>query len=461
MEVPASAASEQATTHQEECWALLQRVVASPQLRRAARMREFLQFVGQRTLKDGCDHIHEQEIGAEVFGRQAGYDTSVDNIVRVNATDLRKRVDEYFATDGSHESLIFEIPRGSYRPVFRQRSMKGRPEVERELTSVAQPIKVTASPVTMAIAAGTPRPGVVLHGRASRLYPALLAASGCVIVLLAVTCSVLWRQEEALKRPRFASPDTPTLSAFWSSFFGARPNTDVILADTSFSLIEDITKQPIPLDAYLNHSYLSQIRSPSLSPDRREDLSLIALRNYGSLGDFHVAQKIGALDPLARNIHLYYARDYTPPLLKQDNLILIGSRKSNPWVDLFASRTNFSIQYDPEKEVSFVKNSAPRAGEQAIYTPAASQDPTSGYSVVDYLPNPDQDGKVLIIAGTGSEATEGAGEFLASEDSLAAFRKLLHTKTLPYFEVVLKTTHLNSTPMTATVVAYRTYPNLH
>jgi hypothetical protein len=272
---------------------------------------------------------------------------------------------------------------------------------------------------------------------------------------------VLWKQKEALQRPRYAAASTPTLAAFWSNFFGARPSTDVILADTSFSLIEDITKQPIPLEAYLNHSYISQIRSPSLSQDRRDDLNLIVLRNYGSLGDFHVAQKISGLDPLAKNIHLYYARDYTPALIKQDSIILIGSRKSNPWVDLFASRTNFSIEYDPEKEISFVRSSLPRPGEQAIYTPAASQDPTSGYSVVDYLPNPDQNGKVLIIAGTGSEATEGAGEFLTSEESLAAFQKMLHTRTLPYFEIVLKTTHLNSTPMTAIVVAYRTYPNLH
>ena len=53
----------------DACWALLERVVASPQLRRAARMREFLLFVGQRSLKDGSGQIHEQEIGSEVFGR--------------------------------------------------------------------------------------------------------------------------------------------------------------------------------------------------------------------------------------------------------------------------------------------------------------------------------------------------------------------------------------------------------
>ncbi len=433
---------EKESADSEACWALLQRVIASPQLRRAARMREFLQFVGKRALTAGGEQIHEQEIGAEVFGRSPGYDTSIDNIVRVNATDLRKRIEEYFATDGSHETLIFEIPRGSYKPVFRQRTV--------ETKTLESPTPV--EPQTIEDAVGeTPR----------RNNAVPLIVAGSVIVLLVIACVVLWVQKQALLRPRYAAASTPALASFWAGFLDARPNTDVILADTSFSLIEDITKQPIPLDAYLNRKYISEIQSPSLSQDRREDLGLIVQRNYGSLGDFHVAQLITALDPLAKNLRLYYARDYMPPLVKQDNIVLIGSRKSNPWVDLFAGRLNFTVEYDPEKLTSYIQNHAPASGEQATYTAPPAPDSTSGYSVVAYLPNPDQNGKVLIIAGTGSEATEGAGDFLTSEESLENLQRLLHTKKLPYFEVVLRTTHLNSTPMNATVVAYRTYPGLH
>jgi len=188
-----------------------------------------------------------------------------------------------------------------------------------------------------------------------------------------------------------------------------------VLADTSFALIEDILRKPIPLKDYLDRRYVSQIQSsdhtPQMSQDRRDDLNLILARNYGSVGDFRVAQRIAALDPLARNIHVSYALEYTAALLKQDNVILIGSRKSNPWVDLFASGLNFTIEYDPDRQVSLC--------ETTLRVPV-SRRPTphhhhrirpAGYSVVSYLPNPGQVGKVLIIAGTGSEATEGAGEF--------------------------------------------------
>ena len=101
--------------------ALIERVAASEHFSRSARLRDFLLYVGKQSLKDGCPEIHEQEIGAKVFGRSSTYDRSQDNIVRVNATELRKRIELYFASDGAHESLILEIPRGGYKPIFRRR----------------------------------------------------------------------------------------------------------------------------------------------------------------------------------------------------------------------------------------------------------------------------------------------------------------------------------------------------
>lgn len=95
----------------EERRALIERVAASSQFRRSARLRDFLLYVGGQSLKEGCPEIHEQEIGTKVFGRSSTYDRSQDNIVRVNATELRKRIEAYFASEeGAHETLILEIP---------------------------------------------------------------------------------------------------------------------------------------------------------------------------------------------------------------------------------------------------------------------------------------------------------------------------------------------------------------
>ena len=435
--------SEAQAPYSEASWALLERMVASPQLKRAARLREFLLFVGRRALKQDCGQVHEQEIGCEVFGRPPGYDTSTDNIVRVNASELRKRIEDYFESDGKAETLILEIPRGSYKPVFRQRAAKAEPVAEEPDFALKEKAEAGA--------AVKPRP---------MLYARLLAASGVAILALSVACGGLWTENRAMRRSMYAWKSTPALNSFWSGFLDSRQNTDLILADTSFALIEDITRKPVSLDEYLSRNYVARVASPDLSQDRQNDLRMISQRNNGSLGDFRGAQRIIDLDPLGKSVHLYSARDYTPALVKQDNVILIGARKSNPWVDLFAGSMNFTADSDPKRLKDFIVNHAPLPGEAAIYETPEDQQST-GYAVVAYLPNPQHGGNVLILAGLGSQDTEGAGEFITSEDQLSNFKKLLRVTSLPYFEVLLKTTHLNSTPISTKVVAYRTYPGSH
>ena len=447
--VPEPALFEEELPYSEVCWALLERILASPQLKRAARLREFLLYVGQRSIKDGLDQIHEQEIGYKVFGRPADYDTSLDNIVRVNASELRKRIDDYFESDGASETLIMEIPRGSYKPVFRQRTVE--PVIEPKF--VAEP---AAGSLPASTAAESPLSVSMKRDRW------LLVLAAVLIVALAAACWVLWSENRALHRSLNvnALQSTPAVATFWSGILSGRPNTDIILADTSFALIEDITRRSIPLSDYLSRDYINKIQSPELSQDRRADLAMIVKRNNGSLGDFRAAQHVLALDASGKNFHMYSARDYSPALVKQDNVILIGARKSNPWVDLFAGDMNFSAEYDSNRSVDFIRNRAPSAGEQETYAPPPSPS-TGGYCIVAYLPNPQQAGKVIILAGTDSAATEGAGDFITSEDQLSRFQKMLHVTTLPYFEVVLKTTNLNGTPIDAKIVAYRTYPASH
>jgi hypothetical protein len=251
--------------------------------------------------------------------------------------------------------------------------------------------------------------------------------------------------------------DEPSVAAFWSGILDARPNTDIVMADSSFSLVQIISKKSFSFQDYLNRSFIGQIQTQDdLSPDMRSALNLIAAKNLESSSDFRLARRILALDPLGQHIHLYYAREYMPSLLKQDNVILIGSPIANPWDELFESRLTFTATLN-DGAPTFITDHAPAAGEQSSYIPTGSV----GYCTVAYLPNPDHNGSVLLLEGTGSEATEAAGDFLLSEDQLSNFQKLLHVTKLPYFDVLLKTSQVKGTPLSTTLVAYRTYPNLH
>ena len=141
--------------------------------------------------------------------------------------------------------------------------------------------------------------------------------------------------------------------------------------------------------------------------------------------------------------------------IRLDNVILIGARKSNPWVELFEDRTNFVIDFGNNGIT--VENRSPIRGEQKSYL----QSDFVHYCVVAFLPNPEHNGIVLLIEGTNAEATEAAGDFVLSEDQLSSFKKTLHASTFPYFEALLKVSSVRGTPLTATVEAYRIYSDQH
>ena len=73
-------------------WELIERILNGRDFKRSMRLRELLQYIGKRSIHQGATNISEQEIGEAVFQRAGDYDTSLDNIVRVNVTELRKRL---------------------------------------------------------------------------------------------------------------------------------------------------------------------------------------------------------------------------------------------------------------------------------------------------------------------------------------------------------------------------------
>ena len=419
--------------HAEECWKVMERAAASAQLKRAARAREFLFYVGTKSLKEGYSEIHEQEIGHAVFGRDQDYETSLDNIVRVSATDLRKRIEAYFATEGADEPLVFEIPRGSYFPVFRWRAKEVIEEPPVEIPAPAPP------PVT------TPY---------YRQLPFLIASGAAI--LLALACGLLWHQNRILARPQNRLDGRPALSALWSRFFDAPRQTDVVLADTSYGLLENVTHQSFTLSDYINYSYLAKLQSSNLSADRKQDLSMIMERSHGSVGDFKAVQRIWALAPFSSRLNFEYAREYSADSVKRDNVVLIGGQVSNPWEELFYNQMAFTIEYDAAADRSYVRNAKPGPGEQALYPVLLRSDGVFGYAVAAYLPNPSHTADALIIAGTDSQATDAAAEFLTSEAPLEKLFKKFPPGRLPYFEVLLKVARLSGTPLTEEILTYRT-----
>jgi len=425
----------------EERRALVERVAGSSHFSRSVRLRDFLLYVGEQSLKPDRMEIHEQEIGAKVFGRPPTYDRSQDNIVRVNATELRKRIELYFATEGVHEPLVLEIPRGGYKPVFHRRL-----HPTEETATQTRPTTLSSDNTTAE--AAHPRR---LRERVWWATATLLLATACIYLLL---------ENRTIRESAVPIESKPALAAFWNAFAPGHQQTDVVLADDSVSVIEDITHQPISLQDYLSREYMRQIQSRDLSPDRKTDLDEIDSHNLITFGSVRAAQLVMAEMSAASTPHLTLSRYYTADAMKRNDVILIGGRKANPWVHLFDDQMNFIVGFDHVQGHAFISNQHPKPGEQALYTAPLYPNALTGYSVVAYLPNPSHDGNVIILAGMDSDSTSAAAEFLTSESQMESFRRTLHVKEFPYFEVLLRISRVSGTSFNAELVAYRTYPKV-
>jgi hypothetical protein len=431
-----------------ECQALFERVVNSRELRRAQRLRELLAYLGRRALRPHSQSVREQEIGAALFGRPEDYDTSLDNIVRVTVSELRKRLAHYFQTEGTDEPILMEIPRGGYVPVFSERPAS-RPELP-------LPLGLHADEVVEAQADGSQDPiaalpatlPVPLHSSTSATL-LLVAALVCVLA----GCAVLSWQNYRLRAQIEPWNAEPVRAAMWSPFFASGDQVDIVTADTSFALAEDILGRPIMLDDYVDYHYKSFADNPALSRDTRAALTEVLDRNNGSIGDFQVAEKFLDLGAHARSVKLAGARSYTADAIKTNNVILIGGRESNPWVELYKGRLNFLLEYEPTTHRTYVANRDPRPGEKAVYE--ASEQRSQAYSVVAFLPNLNPNRYTLLVAGSDSQATLAAGEFVTSSEGLAQIRQKMPMGQFPFFEVVLSSSRLVGTTLDTQIVASR------
>ena len=105
----------------DEIRAALDHILFSEVFSRSPQLGAFLRFVTEAVLHGKGDRIKAYTIGVEVLRRDAKFDPQIDPIVRVEATRLRRAIERYYAGPGQDDSVIIDLPRGSYVPTFRHR----------------------------------------------------------------------------------------------------------------------------------------------------------------------------------------------------------------------------------------------------------------------------------------------------------------------------------------------------
>ena len=417
-------------------WALVLRVAANPHFTKAPQLRDILLYICQRALAEPSAPIKEHEIGCNALGRKSDFNPHDDNIVRVQISHLRKKLSEHFATEGKDEKFRIVVPKGAYVPRF---------ELNAEPAPLI-PVVATVPAVPAAPAKSRPSPWILV-----------LAVSS---VLLTFACLFLILRPASSRTAAQPSGTPPSQrDPFWSRLFGSGQPAGVVVTDTCLVMLQDILHTDIKLSDYVSRQYPETLLSLAPDKDSRSALQLIAARQYTSLADINVASRLQDVsrqygDNSAR---IRYARNLNIRDFKTENFVIIGSRRGAPWVQLFESGLNFSLEEEKATHHFYFHNKAPKPGEQADYVPSESGGATETYADIALLPNLSNTGTVLILSGLSMESSEAAGELVTAKDFSKTLAQLIGPQAVRerYFELLLETRAVGGAVRNSRILTYR------
>lgn len=418
----------------------LAEVLKSPMFKASPRSQRFLRCIVEKALDGDFDFLKERPLGTELFGRPSGYDTGEDAIVRVAASDTRKRLLQFYGAGYPDSRVRIDLPPGSYIPSF------AILEAANHEPSAAPGVR-DLKPVS----------GESFASASTRRTPSrrtwLLVG---LAVALATLLTAVW-----MLRPH-AVLASPARDLPWSALFPpAGPQTDIILSDTNLSALQHMLDFRITLSDYANRHYVPDGGQP-LSADMQRVVHCMSGTDYSSATSaissvmvLRASQIAGAYSSRirARPARSLQLRDFET----DDNFILLGSLSSNPWGALFAKGLDFAFDYDAGLKTEFIENRRPMAGELPRYVPTAQGGRTGrAFGIVAFIRNLNHSGHVLMLAGTTAEATEAAMKLVCKPGAVAA---LLRQHGIPdsgppsHFEILLAVDEMAGTPGSYDVVA--------
>jgi TolB-like protein len=97
----------------------LSKILSSHEFKNSHVVCRFLEFVVEEVLAGRANEIKEYTIGVKALGRSADFNPQFDAVVRIHAGRMRRMLREFYNGGTSNETLLIDIPKGSYVPVFK------------------------------------------------------------------------------------------------------------------------------------------------------------------------------------------------------------------------------------------------------------------------------------------------------------------------------------------------------
>lgn len=372
----------------------LDSILASKTFDRSEQLRSFLRYVCEQSLAGAASQITEYSIGVHALGRPADFAPAEDSIVRNRAYALRKKLEEFYESEGAAEPVRIELPKGSYSPHFSLAAAAAAP-----VDSPALPPGVPPAPA-----------------KPARWLVALAFAAGTLIGALGLA---LWQRDRIIPAP------PPVVQSLWTSFLepGAETLLCVSTPPSVFLRAYPAENPPVPgvypIDANLKEWW--RVRRPE-----GQQGVLQAVPNFNSplwgdsAGATHISRMLATY---GIRTELVAERLIKLPALRNRNVVFLGSPEYSPAVTQLLRGLPFQIQYDEvAKDHVGVELDASGAVVRRFSVERSPQVLTVVYGLLTFLPA-EGDGRsrsrYLVVSGISSAGALGAAEFATSEPHLA------------------------------------------
>jgi hypothetical protein len=367
-------------------------VLASQTFAKSPRLSGLLTYICEHSLEGRVGELSEQQIGINIFGRQPGYNSNEDTIVRGTARHLRDRLAHYYQDEGKENLLQITVPKGGYMVHF----------------EVASPSPVPG-PLTENVPSRTAASAPLPEDKPPAPWPrsAKIAVAACAAFAIAVPALAFLSA-----RPKVVAPVEPAgPGILWKALFTQGRKTLIVPGDASLDAYTAWEQRQVRLDDYTNQSYQRDVTVSR--PPSHTDVPL-SVRSVTPMADLclvaelvRVPEQMG-MPQLEGWTEIYYARDLEVAQTHDSNLILIGSETFNPWVTLYQPLLDFYVHWDYRTDIYTVTDRAPRAGEQRQYIYDRKTPGLKAYTLVALVDNTQGRGRVLLIEGTSMGSTYGA-----------------------------------------------------
>ena len=372
-------------------------ILLSSVFRTSRQSQRLLEYLVDQTLQGHDEMLKERIVGAQVFGKKSDYNTGDDPIVRVRASDLRKRLAQYYIAEGIEDYIRIELHPGSYHPSFLYSSRHGLNDQTEEASGILAPSSTSdgAPPFTQESAS----PSVTQQPIGAMLQPAglfrkHLTLSGIVLCLVVLAVAGLAHRMQRTAADKFWRPvlksSQPALI-----YFG----TDAVYSFSSQYL-----------DAYLDSHHPTQEGREffvDLLPGAKIDAKdLVHADDRVMVNDFAAAAEvITFLNSHGKPFDIRWGRDISSGDLRHAPVILIGA---------FNNSLTLEITNGLRFEFAGGNQIKDRVNPQLSWTREMQGTSVDDYAIVSRLVRPGSGATVITAAGIGPEGTQAAGEFLNS-----------------------------------------------